>query len=151
MTRLTTDPNDKELGYGYDLSPSPQQKVYLILSEEERRKGFVRPYKTSYRHVGVRPKYPLRELTEDEKERYNDESYVMFEIYPSEMLPKTGKFWTQKQLESGCGTVTNMGKELSETYARNPKFYGATYCVYCQMHRPVGEFVWTSDGEIVGS
>ena len=31
-----------------------------------------------------------------------------------------------------------MGDALSETYARNPKFYGATYCVFCRMHRPVG-------------
>ena len=44
-----------------------------------------------------------------------------------------------------------MGERLSETYARNPTFYGATYCVTCQMHRPVGEFVWTADGKVVGS
>jgi hypothetical protein len=43
-----------------------------------------------------------------------------------------------------------MGLVLSETYARNPKFYGATYCVECQAHFPVGEFKW-EDGTIVGS
>jgi hypothetical protein len=41
--------------------------------------------------------------------------------------------------------------KLAQTYARNPKFYGATYCVGCQKHLPVGEFVWDSDGEVVGS
>jgi hypothetical protein len=52
--------------------------------------------------------------------------------------------------EDGCGTVTTMGASIAETYARNPTFYGATYCVGCQMHRPIGEFRWTN-GEVVGS
>jgi len=49
--------------------------------------------------------------------------------------------------------VTTMGRELAETYARKPDFYGATYCVGCQRHRPVGadgEFVWY-DGTRVGT
>lgn len=44
-----------------------------------------------------------------------------------------------------CGTVTTMAQAIAETYARDPKFYGATYCVYCKQHLPVGEkgeFVW---------
>ncbi len=44
-----------------------------------------------------------------------------------------------------------MGRALSETYAREPSFYGATYCCHCRMHKAVGEFVWTADGERVGS
>jgi hypothetical protein len=44
-----------------------------------------------------------------------------------------------------------MGLALCETYARNPKFYGSTYCATCQMHKPVGEFTWIEDGEVVGS
>lgn len=50
-----------------------------------------------------------------------------------------------------CGAVTTMGQALSETYARDPSFYGATYCCTCRMHRPVGEFVWDKDGSVVGS
>lgn len=45
----------------------------------------------------------------------------------------------------GCGVVTTMSLKLAETYARQPDFYQATYCVGCQRHRPVGEngeFVW---------
>jgi hypothetical protein len=49
-----------------------------------------------------------------------------------------------------CGTSTKMGHELSETYARNPKFYGGTYCVTCRAHFPVAEFKW-EDGQTVGS
>ncbi len=43
-----------------------------------------------------------------------------------------------------------MGLALSETYARNPKFYSSTFCVGCNTHLPVGEFVW-EDGEVVGT
>lgn len=152
MSKLTTNPNDPRLGHGADESPRPQQDVYLVLSEYERNKGFVRPYRDSYQHVGNKPKYLLRDLTEEEKERYKGENYVKFEVYPESMSPRTGKFWTQKQLDqNGCGAITTMGRELSETYARSPHFYGATYCAGCQMHRPVAEFVWVADNEVVGS
>lgn len=99
---LTTDPKDPRLGHGSDDKPVPQNEVYLVLSDEELAKGFVRPVRSSYKH-----------------------------------LP--------------CGCVTTMGQKLAETYARDPKFYGATYCVNCAMHRPVAEFVWVADGTTVGS
>ncbi len=152
MSELTTDPKDPRLGHGADDKPVPQQEVYLVLSEDERKKGFVRPYRDSYIHVGHQPIYPLRDLTDEENERYAGEGYVKFEEYPESMEPRTGRFWTQEQLDNkGCGTVTKMGRELSETYAARPHFYGSTYCVSCQMHRPVPEFRWTADGKVVGS
>ena len=49
-----------------------------------------------------------------------------------------------------CGTSTTMGQAIAQTYAREPGFYGLTYCVTCGMHRPVGEFRW-DDGSVVGS
>lgn len=103
---LTSDPSDPRLTRGSDDEPVPQAEVYLVLSEEERAKGFVRPVRRAYIHIGG---------------------------------------------PAPCRTVTTMGLALSETYARNPKFYGATYCVHCQMHRPVDEFVWDGTGEVVGS
>lgn len=54
-------------------------------------------------------------------------------------------------IHNRCGTVTTMGRDLSETYARDPKFYGATFCVHCGSHFPVSQFVWLADKEIVGS
>lgn len=55
----------------------------------------------------------------------------------------------------GCGAVTTMGLSIAETYAREPRFYGATYCVGCGMHRPVGpdgEFDWDPQrGETIPS
>lgn len=100
--KLTTDPTDPRLGRGSDSTPVPQNEVYLVLSEEERAQGFVRPYRDEYRHIS-------------------------------------------------CSGVTKMGRALSETYSRNPSFYGSTYCVHCSMHRPVQEFVWTLDDKPVGS
>lgn len=109
---LTTDPKDPRLGRGVDTEPIEQHEVYLVLSAEERAKGFVRPLYRAYIHH-----------------------------------------------DPECGAVTTMGLELCETYARDPKFYGATYCARCRMHRPVGsqgEFTWIDDkgndtGVLVGT
>jgi hypothetical protein len=79
-----------------------QHKAYVVLCAEERAKGFVRPYRDSYKH-------------------------------------------------RTCGSVTTMGRALSETYARDPSFYGATFCVRCNRHLPVAEFAWTADDQQVGS
>lgn len=105
----TTDRNDPKLhqkvvvmGENGEKKETGQNQSYLILSEEERTKGFVRPVRQTYVH-------------------------------------------TQ------CGTATTMGLPLAETYARDPKFYGATYCCGCHQHFPVGEFTWDGTDEIVGS
>ena len=98
MARLTDDPSDPELTRGVDEGPTPQARAYLVLSEEERAKGFVRPVRQTYKHNVV------------------------------------------------CGQVTTMSLTIAETYARDPKFYGATYCCGCMMHLPVGQFVWVVDG-----
>ena len=78
------------------------QNDYIVLCEEERKKGFVRPYRDRYKHLT-------------------------------------------------CGTVTTIGKALSETWARDNMFYGGTFCCGCRTHFPVAEFVWTADGQVVGS
>jgi hypothetical protein len=153
----TADREDPELGRGVDESPTTQHKKYLVLSEEERAKGFVRPLRRSYRHVGAAgPKHPLRDLTEEETQRFGRFEYAKYEMYPKGG-DKIGRYWTQKQLDSvgvGCGAVTSMSQEIAETYARKPSFYGATYCIGCSMHRPVGEdgeFVWDGTDERVGT
>lgn len=95
---LTTDRTDPRLTHGVDDQPVDQAGAYLVLSDEERAKGFVRPVRRRYIHA----------------------------------VP-------------GCGAVTTMGQVIAETYARDPAFYGATYCVGCRQHRPVGpegEFIW---------
>ena len=82
---------------------SGQHRDHWILSEDERKKGFVRPVRNSYSH----------------KE---------------------------------CGIVTRMGQAIAETYARDPKFYGSTFCIGCKNYFPVSEFKWEDAlGETVGS
>lgn len=100
----TSDRNDPRLTRGADDEPVEMAEVYLVLSDAERAKGFVRPVRRSYVH-------------------------------------------------DTCGGATTMGQAIAETYARQPAFYGATFCVHCGMHRPVGaegEFTW-DDGSKVGT
>ena len=151
---ITTDPNDPRLGRGSDESPRPQNEAYLVLSEEERAKGFVRPVRTTYKHVGERPQYPLTDLDEAQLAEYAKFGWVMYEKYPEELKPLSGRYWTQQQLDAmqkPCNAVTTMGLSIAETYARNPRFYGSTYCVGCMKHRPVEEFVWEGTDQKVGS
>lgn len=99
----TSDRNDPRLTRGTDTEPVDQAEAYLVLTDEERARRFVRPLRLTYLHTA-------------------------------------------------CGTRTTMGRAIAETYAAQPGFYGATYCVACRMHLPVGtagEFVWVDrDGTV---
>lgn len=150
---LTDDPDKVDTTIGHD----GQQASYLVLSVAERAKGFVRPVRTRYRHVGrPGPKHALRDLTDAERERYAKYNYVKYEPYPESESPIVGRHWTAEQLAKvgvGCGATTTMGIALAETYARDPHFYGGTFCATCRVHLPVGadgEFVW-DDGSRVGT
>jgi hypothetical protein len=57
----------------------------------------------------------------------------------------------QSYKHTKCGIVTKMGLSLAETYARDPKFYGGTFCCGCGAHFPVAEFTWEGSDETVGS
>lgn len=118
----TTNPDDPGLRHGVDSAPTGLSPTYLVLSDDERKKGLVRPVRRTYAHSYM-----------------SDGSPVPREPWAS--LPRGLK---------GCGVATTMSQAISETYARDPKFYGSTYCVGCQMHLPVAEFLW-DDGSVVGS
>lgn len=49
---LTSDPTDPRLGHGSNDEPVPQNEGYLVLSDEERAKGFVRPVRTKLGSTG---------------------------------------------------------------------------------------------------
>lgn len=100
MAELVTDPTDPRLGRGVDDTPGHQNEAYLVLSEEERLKGFVRPVRETYRH-------------------------------------------------DTCGANTSMSLAIAQTYARDPSFYGATYCVQCAKHLPVQEFRWVAPNGVL--
>lgn len=102
MGGTTSDRNDPGLSR---TDETGMQETYLVLSDEERAKGFVRPVRRTYVH-------------------------------------------------ETCGAATTMGEAIAETYARDPRFYGGTYCAGCRDHFPVGEygqFVWDGTAEKVGT
>lgn len=157
--RQTTSGNPPEDGHWDGPAPAPidpktgQHKDYWVLPESDRLKGFVRPVRRSYRHVGPTPPANLRDLTDEEHDRYDHFGYVKYEEYRPNDSCVTGRFWTQRQLDSlgGCGTVTTIAQSIAETYARQPGYYGSTFCCHCNTHLPVDEFVWDGTSERVGS
>ncbi len=151
---------------GHEDAPAPQPVDpatgqagdHWVLSPAERASGYVRPVRDSYKHVGrPGPKHRLRDLTDDERALWSDSGFVKFEEYPESERPTTGRFWTQPELDSinkGCGTITNMPRSIAETYAKQPGFYGSTFCCGCSDYIRVGrngEFVWLDDGTRVGT
>lgn len=140
----TSDRNDPGLS---KIRPDGQQEAYYVLPEEERAKGYVRPLRLTYTHVGLARPANLRPLTEEEAERYPQ--YDWFEPYGDDRSPVRGRFYRETDFK-GCGAATTMGPTIAETYARAPKTYGGTFCVHCRNHFPVEQFVW-EDGERVGS
>ena len=151
---LTTDPNDPNLCYGIDEKPREQCDVYLVLSEEERKKGFVRPLRTSYIHIGNKKRICGKFFSKSEEGIYrcnedfgHDDGCHRGRLEAS--LSYEGDSWFEGK--EGCGTITTMNRAIAETYARNPKYYGATYCCYCRMHLSVKEFIWEGTNEVVGS
>lgn len=106
---MTTDPNDPRLRQPNE-GDQRQHAVHLVLSQEERAKGYVRPLRTRYCH-------------------------------------------------DTCGGVTRMPVPIAETYARQPDYYGRTFCTTCGDYFPVGihgEFTWLDErgrdtGERVGT
>jgi len=156
---LTTDRNNPELNSAKE---NGQNKAYLVLSEEEKAKGFIRPVRNSYIHKGRFYKYYNEIEILDEVYKSNDKEYIaLIPALKDENDKIIGKsYLTQKDFDEinktkgfvgGCGVVTDMSLGLAETYACDPNFYGATFCAGCGTHLGVGEFVWKGTDETVGS
>lgn len=147
---LTDDPNDPRFK-----TPPPKtgmQDVYLVLSEEERAKGFVRPVYREYRHVGRKP------YCGKPADHYPDGVDPQGERWLCCMhddTTDTCKGWMMEKNTWGCGAITKMGLALCETYAAQPGFYSHTFCASCNKHLPVSEFCWVlpdgTDGPTVGT
>jgi hypothetical protein len=116
-----------------------QHPSHIVLCDAERAKGFVRPYRDRYKHVGLRICGHTVLGSSGDMVCYMDPGHE-------------GDCGVAKgPRRFSCGGVTTMGRALSETYARDPKFYGSTFCCGCNRHLPVEEFVWSADGARVGS
>lgn len=149
--QLTTGEAVPEDGSHTQIREDGQQQGYVVLSPEERAKGFVRPVRHSYIHIGPQRRYPLRDLTEEEKADYAGQGWVAYEEYPKGAHGSAlGRYWTAAEIR-GCGAKTTMGVALAETYARNPKFYSGTFCCACSKHFPLDQFVWDGTNLQVGS
>lgn len=161
---LTTDPNAPCLGRGVDKEEVGQNECYLVLSEEEIKKGYVRPVRTKYEHRGKDlrsfgiPKILSAEIQED----YKEQGYYAYAEALPEYREKThciGSYLSRYDFETykdgfagGCGVETRMNETIAQTYARQPSFYGATYCMGCKKHLDVREFVWSDNpDQVVGS
>lgn len=152
---LTTNRDDERLGKRKD---NGQNEAYLVLSDEERAKGFVQPVRNSYIHRGkfVGPE-AARILNYDDDMRIKHSYHAYIENKdPNSAL--AGIYVTEEQLAlrkgdyvGGCGALTTMDRAIAETYARDPKFYGATFCISCKEHLPVQEFIWEGTDQTVGS
>lgn len=77
------------------------------------------------------------------------EGYIV--LCPNERAKGFVRPYRDQYKHTVCGGVTSMGLALSGTYARDPTFYSHTFCVRCNKHLPVAEFVWTADGLVLGS
>jgi len=137
--------------------PDGQFADHYVLSPEERAKGFVEPVRDSYIHVGIAgPRFPLVDLSDEQRENFADE-YAKYEPYPESERPAVGRYWSQTDLDrvaKGCGTKTTMPQSIAETYAREPGYYGSTFCCGCGGYFPVGrdgEFIWDRGGQRVGT
>lgn len=153
---LTTNPNDPCLITGQ--KETGQNSCYLVLTEDEIAKGYTRPYRTSYIHKGREIKGNLRDLTDNEKVTFSPYGYVAFIENTDPTRPEVGTYLDERMLKTkqgdfygGCGAVTTMTSKICETYARDPFFYGSTYCTGCGVHYYVGEFRWVEDNMIVGT
>lgn len=105
MSGITSDRNDPGLK---KVLPNGQLETYLVIPEDDRQRGCIRPVRSEYVH-------------------------------------------------KACGNSTRMGLAIAETYAKNPKFYDATFCCRCGKHFPLIDaetqetnFLWL-DGSAVGS
>lgn len=152
-----TDGSQPSPGYT-ETKENGQQVDYLVLCPEERAKGFIRPYRDSYIHVGKKLRGELEMLEEPIYIAPPGKMYVAIDRFELSSGAKAGTYLTQEEVDQiartghygGCGVLTKMSSSIAETYARNPKFYSGTFCCGCGAHFPVGEFVW-DDGPVVGS
>jgi hypothetical protein len=101
-----------------------QHAIYLVLSEEERSKGFIRPYRDKYLHVGNTPKYKrlhrMLDPNDSGDKEMMDKGYVavMCTLENEDGSFGGGPYVDQKEFDAwnlglllgGCGVETRMSR-----------------------------------------
>lgn len=141
-----------------EIQSNGQQKAYVVLSEEERSKGFVRPLRRRYIHVG---KPICAKIRKSRVQRLGGARFIC--TLQDKHDEECGEWKSVSQPEGeeakrthtlvpvSCGELTMIKGSIAETYARDPKFYNETFCVSCRAYFLVEEFVWNDTNERVGS
>lgn len=158
--QLTDGSSVPEDGSHTSLKENGQQEGYVVLSPEERAKGFVRPYRDSYVHAGKKLRGNLEKLSPPGYfSEATEKRYAAIDRFELSDGSKAGTYLTQEEVNQieesghygGCNGLTTMNRAIAETYARDPNFYTGTFCVHCQQHFPLDQFVWDGTDEQVGS
>ena len=127
----TTDGNPPREGFEDARAPAPinpatgQHEAYYILSAEERAKGFVRPVRRTYAHVGKSvcgKREPSPEKTLGAIVRICalpvGHSGECFSVTQQLSRPAAARV-ERSHVLGGCGTETSMEQTIAETYARS--------------------------------
>lgn len=94
---------------------------------------------------------PVVPSTEKLPDGQHADHYVMS---PEELAQGYVEPVREKYVHTKCGVVTRMPRLCAETYARDPSYYGKTFCCGCGDYFPVGEdgeFVWDGSDQKVGT
>lgn len=151
-TQVTLTDGTPITGDHREITANGQQRGYVVLSDAERAKGFVRPVRDAYRHTGRvicgksggrcddgnKIAERICHFAIGHKGQCGEIGWRILDGAEIVRLHETGRL-------GGCDRVTTMGRSLAETYARDPAFYSGTFCSTCRSHFPVGEngeFTW---------
>lgn len=147
------DPQCAQAGAPQGIDPaSGQHRAYWVLSPQERAKGFVRPVRQTYTHRGRQVcGLPVKDDQPGNFICTCEPNHVGGCDQWRQVTDKQLQDFSSSKRLGGCGGTTSMGLAIAETYARNPKFYGSTFCVQCGNHYPVAEFTWFGTEEALGS
>src|SRR5215469_15850371 len=76
-----------------------------------------------------------REIIKEGRQQGQQKGYVV--LAEEEVAKGFVRPWRDSYVHSKCGAVTTMGSTIADTYARDPFFYGGTFCATCCAHYPI--------------
>lgn len=133
-----------------DLVPNPEEVAKLVEAAEAAIRRDIPEVDRSKRCLTDGSPEPAdQSYTEIDSRTGQQKGYVV--LCPTERAKGFIRPVRQTYRHLACNTTTHMGLALAETYARDPEFYGGTFCCSCRAHFPLDQFVWEGTNERVGS